>query len=332
VKYAFAGTPDFAALTLEHLVALGRRPCLVISQPDRPRGRGRRSTAPPAAAGAARLGLDVEQPDDINSPVVLERIRSAGAQTLVVASFGQILRSSLLDSCLCLNVHASLLPAYRGAAPIERALAAGESHTGVTIMRITEKLDSGPWALRTSVSLSLRDDAGSVRRTLALLGAQGIHQVLTGLEDGTVLWTEQEGASAYAEKLCLADYLLDTERPARTVHDRVRALSPGVGARVRSGSVAFKVWRTWPYGQAGLPDAPAEAARVVGEPGALACTSGRFFVGCAEGLVELLHVQPAGRGKMSAAAFLRGYRARLGDRLESVDGSSEIFENDLSGD
>ncbi len=124
---------------------------------------------------------------------MLERLRESGADALVVASFGQILRSRLLDAILCLNIHASLLPAYRGAAPIERALAAGEDHTGVTIMRITEKLDSGPWALKTSLSLGLRDDAGSVRRALAFLGAQGVHQALAGLEDGTVEWMEQEG-------------------------------------------------------------------------------------------------------------------------------------------
>lgn len=318
MNFAFAGTPDFAAWTLEHLAAMGRRPCLVVSQPDRPRGRGRRATAPPAAVAAGRLGVPLVQPDDINDQAVLDRLRATNADVLVVASFGQMLRSRLLDSILCLNVHASLLPAYRGAAPVERALAAGEDFTGVTIMRVTERLDSGPWALKTSVSLSLRDDAGSVRRALAYLGAQGAHQVLTGLDDGTVLWTEQEGEACYADKLCPADCLVDTARPARAVHDQVRALSPRVGVRVASGDIHFKVWRTWPYGQPGLADPPGEAAHVAGCPGRLAVAPGRLFVGCGEGLVELLSVQPDGRITMSPAAFLRGYRGRLGDRLESV--------------
>jgi methionyl-tRNA formyltransferase len=328
VNFAFAGTPDFAAWTLDNLATLGRRPCLVITQPDRPRGRGRHATAPPAAVAARRLGLELIQPDDINNEDVLQHLRASGAEALVVASFGQILRSRLLDSILCLNIHASLLPAYRGAAPIERALAAGEALTGVTIMRVTEKLDSGPWALKTSLSLSLRDDAGSVRRALAFLGAQGAHQVLTGLDDHNVVWTAQEGETGYAEKLSVADCLIDTARPARAVHDQVRALSPRVGARARSGTIQLKVWRTWPYGQPDLPDAPAEAAHVAGSPGMLAMSATRVFVGCREGVVELLSVQPNGRSAMSAAAFLRGYRGRLGDRLESVDGRCDPVEYD----
>lgn len=318
MNFAFAGTPDFAAWTLDHLAAMGRLPSLVISQPDRPRGRGRRATAPPAAVAAARLGVPLIQPADINDVAVLEHLRESGAGTLVVASFGQILRDRLLDAILCLNIHASLLPAYRGAAPIERALAAGEDHTGVTIIRVTEKLDSGPWALKTSLSLSLRDDAGSVRRALAFLGAQGVHQVLTGLEDDTLVWTEQEGDTVYAAKLAPADCLLDTLRSARAVHDQVRALSPRVGARVASGDVEFKVWRTWPYGQPGLTDSPVEAGSVAGRPGQLLAGSRRLFVGCGEGLVELLSVQPNGKNIMGAAAFLRGYRGRLSDRLDAV--------------
>jgi methionyl-tRNA formyltransferase len=318
VNFAFAGTPDFAAWTLDHLAATDRLPCLVISQPDRPRGRGRRATAPPAAVAAARLGVPLIQPDDINDAAVLEHLRASGAKALVVASFGQILRSRLLDAMLCLNIHASLLPAYRGAAPIERALAAGEDHTGVTIIRITERLDSGPWALKTSLSLSLRDDAGSVRRALAFLGAQGVDQVLTGLQDDTVVWTEQEGEAVYAEKLVAADCVVDPLRSARAVHDQVRALSPRVGVRMASGGVQFKVWRTWPYGRPGLADAPVEAGSVAGRPGQLMAGSRRLFVGCGEGLVELLRVQPSGKNIMGAAAFLRGYRSKLSDHLDPV--------------
>jgi methionyl-tRNA formyltransferase len=318
VNFAFAGTPDFAARTLEHLVSLDRRPCLVVTQPDRPVGRGRRATAPAAAVAADRLGLDLIQPDDISAPEVVERLRSAGAEALVVAAFGQILKKSLLDSLLCVNVHASLLPAYRGAAPIERALAAGEACLGVTIMRVTETLDSGPWALQTSLSVGLRDDAGSVSRALAFLGALGLDRLLTGLEDGTVAWTEQGEEQGYAEKLCWNDCLLDAGRSARTVHDQVRSLSPRVGARVRSGDLRFKIWRTWPYGQPGLEPSPAEAAHVAGRPGAIAVAGERLFMGCGDGVVQVLSLQPDGKSAMGAAAFLRGYRARLGDRIEGA--------------
>jgi methionyl-tRNA formyltransferase len=318
VNFAFAGTPDFAARTLEHLAGLERRPCLVISQPDRPVGRGRRAAAPAAAVAAGRLGLDLIQPEDINAAEVLDRLRSAGADVLVVSAFGQIFGKTLLDSLPCVNVHASLLPAYRGAAPIERALGAGEACTGVTIMRVTEALDSGPWALQTSLSVGLRDDAGSVGRALALLGALGVDRVLTGLDDGTVVWTEQQGEHGYADKLCWEDCLLDTGRSARRVHDQVRSLSPRVGVRVQSGALRFKIWRTWPYGQPGLEAPPAEVAHVAGRPGAIAVAGERLFVGCGEGAVQVLSVQPDGKGAMGSAAFLRGYRAGLGDRIEEA--------------
>ena len=328
MNFAFAGTPDFAAWTLAHLDSLGRRPCLVVSQPDRPRGRGRRTTAPAAAVEAERLGLECVQPADINDPAVLERLRDVGASTLVVASFGQIFRQPLLDSLLCLNIHASLLPAYRGAAPIERALAAGETRTGVTIMRVTERLDEGPWALQSAVSLGLRDDAGSVRRSLAVLGAIGVDQVLTGLADGTVTWVEQRGQSIYADKVCAVDCLLDTARGARAVHDQVRSLSPSVGARAVSGDLGLKVWRTWPYGQPGLGAVPDEGAEVAGHPGQLQSAGHRLFVGCTEGAVEILMVQPAGKGKMVVSAFLRGYSRRLGDRLERPADDCRLDRND----
>lgn len=327
MNFALAGSPDFAAWVLEHLTSVGRPPLVVLSQPDRPRGRGRRPAAPPAVVTAHRLGLPCLQVEDINAPSVLAQLDAARVSVLVVASFGQILRKPLLDSLLCINIHASLLPAYRGAAPIERALIAGEEETGVTIMRVTEELDAGPWALQTRISINLTDDAGSLRRALALLGALGVDQVLTSLADGTVTWTEQgeSGTSArrtpasttYAHKLTAADCQMDPRRGSKAFHDLVRALSPRVGVRARSGQVEFKIWRTWPYGQPSVAPPPAEASSICGEPGRLKVAGSRLFVGCSEGVVEILAVQPSGRPRMTAAAFLRGYRAHLGDTLEA---------------
>ena len=315
MNFAFAGSPQFAAWVLSDLDGLGRRPSLVISQPDRPRGRGLRPAPPPAAGEAARLGLECLQTDDINSPAVLERLRAAGASTLVIAAFGQILSPSLLEGVFCLNIHASLLPAYRGAAPIERALAAGEPYTGVTIMRVTEALDHGPWTVQTSVSIGLRDDAGSIARILALLGAAGIDQTLTGLDDGTVVWREQEGESRYAAKLRAEDCRFVTSLGAKAVHDRVRSLSPAIGARATAGRLDLKIWRTWPYGQPGLASVPPAAEAASGDAGRVVTAGGRLFVGCVEGVVEILEVQPAGKGRMDTAAFLRGYGGRLPERL-----------------
>ena len=316
MKFAFVGTPAFAAAVLAELVALGRRPALVISQPDRPRGRGRSVGSPPALLEAQRLGLVSLQAEDINDPAVLVRLRTTGVATLVVAAFGQILERRLLESFLCVNVHASLLPAYRGAAPIERALAAGETCTGVSIMRMTEGLDEGPWALQTSVSVGLRDDSGSLGRVLAALGAIGTDQVLTGLMEGTVRWNPQAGTATYAAKLSDEDRLFDPDKGAAAVHDQVRALSPSIGARSGSGHVEFKVWRTWPYGQLGLDQPPDEGAPASGHPGMLRASGDRLFVGCTQGVVELLVVQPVGRERMPASDFIRGYGTRLGETVE----------------
>lgn len=329
MEFAFAGTPEFAAWVLSDLAALGRRPCLVISQPDRPRGRGRRAAPPPAVVQAGCLGIPCLQTDDINAPSVAERLGESGAGALVVAAFGQMLRHPLLDSILCLNIHASLLPAYRGAAPVERALAAGEPRTGVSIMRVTDRLDEGPWALQTAVSVGLREDAGALGRSLALLGAVGMTLVLEGLKDGTVTWTEQEGPGSYAEKLIARDCVLDFALGAKQVHDRVRSLSPCLGARAASGGARFKVWRTWPYGQEGSDPAPPGAAAVAGRPGRLRVTGERLFAGCGQGVVEILAVQPNGKSRMSAATFLRGYAGGLGDVIHSggETGSSACEDN-----
>ncbi|MBN1629397.1 MAG: methionyl-tRNA formyltransferase [Thermoleophilia bacterium] len=327
MSFAFAGTPEFAAWVLQDLADRGRRPSLVITQPDRPCGRGRRTSPPPVAIEAARLGIDPVQTGDINSPSLLEQLQAASVSTLVVAAFGQLLGRTLLDSLLCLNIHASLLPVYRGAAPIERALAAGDECLGITVMRITERLDEGPMALQKALSVDLHDDAGSVARVLALLGAVGIDQVLTGIADGTVTWTEQSGPSVYAEKLCARDCALQTACGAKAVHDQVRSLSPSLGARASSGGLDLKIWRTWPYGEPGLDPVPHCAQQVAGLSGRLLAREGRLFVGCGSGVVEILVLQPAGKARMTAAAFLRGYSERLRDRLVPAgDGTCEACE------
>lgn len=316
MRFAFAGTPDFAARVLGHLCESGRRPCLVISQPDRPKGRGRRTCAPEVVVAAEGLGLPWMQVDDVNSSETVAAISHAGAMVLVVAAFGQILRPVILERFLCVNVHASLLPAYRGAAPIERAIAAGEAFTGVSIMRMVEGLDEGPWSIQSRLSIGPRDDSGSVARSLAVLGANGVDQVLTGLGDGNVTWIEQAGESSYAAKLGPADAVLDVSLPAAALHNRVRSLSPGIGSRATSAALSLKVWRSWPFAADTVESLPPCAARVVGVPGSLGICDGRLFVGCGDGVLEILAVQPAGKGKMAVADFLRGYGDRLGDRLE----------------
>jgi methionyl-tRNA formyltransferase len=259
-------------------------------------------------------GLPLHQTASINEPATLAALRESGAQALVVAAFGQLLRQQVLEEFLCLNVHASLLPQYRGAAPIARALMDGRSETGVTIMRMTAGLDEGPWVEMTRVSVSLRDDTGSLSRTLALLGSAAVDQVMTGCSEDTVTWREQQGEPSYARKLETADRDLDFTRPARAAHDQVRALCPDVGCRASTaGGLELKVWRSWPWPE-GLPDGgrflPSEA-----EPGQLAAVEGRLFLACADCWLELLSLQPVGKKAMTAADFLRGYERRLSGRL-----------------
>jgi methionyl-tRNA formyltransferase len=316
LRFAFAGTPAFAAWVLNDLREAGRRPELVISQPDRPRGRGRQVQPSPAVAAADKAGVPWLTTSNINEESVLDALRSANADVLVVAAFGQLLKPVLLDSLQCINVHGSLLPAYRGAAPIMRALRADEVETGVCIMRMLPGLDDGPWALRTRVSISPWDDAGSLGRKLALLGALGVDQVLGGLADGSVTWTEQVGEPTYAGKVTAEDRTLDVRGSARLAHAQVRALSPYIGCDTQAADVRFKVWRSWPYSRESLAGVAPTASAVAGSPGALALLDGRMFVGCGEGVLEVLRVQPAGKSAMETDAFLRGYAARLGDRLK----------------
>ena len=311
MTFAFAGTPEFGAWVLGHLLDLGRRPALVISQPDRPAGRRRTQRRPPVIERAAAADLEWVQTADINSDDLRDRLASAGAQTLVVAAFGQLLKAPLLAALSCVNVHASLLPAYRGAAPLNRVLMTGEDETGVCIMQMVAGLDEGPFAVVRRLSIGPRDDAGSLGRALALVGAQGVAQVLDGLQDGNVTWTEQQGAPSYAAKLTAADRPIDFSGTARRAHDQVRALAPDIGAVAELGGVRCTVWRSWPYGEPPVDAPPAAAAPVVGRPGRVVGADGRLFCGCRDGVLELLAVQPAGKRTMRAAEFLRGYGTRL---------------------
>jgi methionyl-tRNA formyltransferase len=321
VTFAFAGTPVFAAEVLDDLVEQDCVPALVITGVDRGQGRGRTISSPPAAEKARQLSLPLLQTDNINQPEVVTRLREAGASLLAVAAFGQMLRAPILNVVPCLNVHASLLPSYRGAAPIARALQNGEAESGVSIMRMTPGLDDGPWALQTRVSISLYDDAGTLSRRLALLGALGLKQVMIGLQDGTVRFTEQEGEPSYAAKLDPCEVRLSRCRSALQAHNLVRALSPEIGARVTAGGLQFKVWRTWPVlssARQGTAET-GDAADVDGRQGCIVATGGRLFIGFDTGALEVLEAQPAGKKRMSAAEFLRGYGRRLGESIEEED-------------
>ena len=326
MRFAFAGTPQFGAWVLEGMVRIGRRPELVLTQPARPRGRGRKPADPPVAVLASRLELPLLATPQVNDPGVLRALRSTRADCLVVAAFGQLFSSAFLDALPCYNVHASLLPLYRGPAPIHWALRNGDGETGVSIMRIVPELDAGPVAGRVRVSVSLWDDGASLGRALAVLGALAMDKALQAIEDGMIEWQEQPEIGTYAPKVTAADRILDLRRPALSCHNLVRSLVPEAAAELQAASLVVKVWRTWPWPAPADPCAPgpkspgpglaAEATSVCGRPGHVARGKGeqnreRLFVGCGEGVLELLQVQPAGRNIMTAAEFLRGYGSRV---------------------
>jgi methionyl-tRNA formyltransferase len=303
VSFAYAGTPEFGAQVLRHLVARGLAPAVVVTQPARPAGRGRKTTQSAVARLCVASNLPLVETADINAPDVVETLRESGARALVVAAFGQLLRPVVLDTFDCVNVHASLLPRHRGAAPIARALMNGDEETGVCAMRMTPGLDEGPVALCSTVSVSLWQDAGDVAATLALLGAGAVAHVLQAAGTDRVVWKEQAGTPTYAAKLTAADQVLDLTGTARAAHDTVRALSPDTGARFEVGSVQVKLWRTWPH------EGPERA--VSGRAGDATREGDRLFLGCGRGSLEVLEIQPAGKRRMDAADFLRGYGSTI---------------------
>ena len=294
MRTVFFGTSEFAATVLRRLAQSEHRPVLVVTPPDRRRGRGRRVGSPPAADTARELDLELLQTEATERPEVLDRIRAAAPQAGVVCAFGQLIREPLLSELELLNVHPSLLPRWRGAAPIERAIMAGDESTGVSIMRVTAGLDSGPVAAQEPEPIGEGDDYGSLAARLADRGAVVLVQALDLLATGALELTEQDDAGAtYAEKIEAADRRLDPARPAAELARVVRALHPHVGAYLELAGGE----------RLGVLAAGAER----GGPAAGAVEAdGEIVVGCAEGALRLVEVRPAGGRPMSAEDYLRG--------------------------
>jgi methionyl-tRNA formyltransferase len=299
LRTAYLGTSEFAATVLERLAAGSHRPALVVTRPDRPSGRGRRLTPPPVARAARTLGIPVEQPERVNDPDTGAAIEGV-AEVLVVCAFGALIKEPLLSVRPILNVHPSLLPRWRGAAPIERAIMAGDAETGVSIMRLTAGLDSGPVCAATAEAIGPRDTYGSLAPRLATLGGELLVRVLDRWETGAPpRFAEQDDALAtYAEKIAPEDRTFDPEAPALELERRVRALHPHVGARVAlSDGTMLGVCR-------------AQALPAVLAPGTLAEVDGRLLYGTRVGALALLEVQPPGKRPMDAEAYLRGHDLR----------------------
>ena len=296
MRLAFLGTSEFAVAVLRRVVGSEFRPSLVITPPDRPRGRGRRLAPPPVAAEARALGLELHQTASVSSEESTERVKEAGAQIGVVCAFGQLIRDPLLSELEMLNVHPSLLPRWRGAAPIERAIMAGDDGTGMTVLQVTAGLDSGPIAVQEPLPIARADDFGSLAGRLAERGGKLIVEALRKHAAGSLELTEQDDSAAtYAEKIRPEERRLDPSRSAEELERIVRALNPHIGAFLElEGEDRLRV---------------REAVVADGElsAGDLVAHAGTLRLGCGAGLLELRTVQPAGGRPMSAEAYLRGH-------------------------
>jgi methionyl-tRNA formyltransferase len=296
VRTIFLGTSDFAARVLRGLAESAHRPALVVTPPDRPRGRGRKLASPPAAEAALELGIDLLQTASVNDPGAVERIRAAEPEIGAVAAFGQLVKEPLLSELEMINVHPSLLPRWRGAAPIERALLAGDDETGVSVMRLTAGLDSGPVALRERVPIAPEDDFGSLEPRMAELGGRLLVQALDlRAEDRLELSEQDDSGATYAEKIGPSDRRLDPARPASELAARVRALTPHIGAFLELADGSR-------LGVTAVEPGEGELG-----PGVLTGTDGRLELGTAAGVLRLIAVQPQGGRPMPADAYLRGH-------------------------
>jgi len=293
LRTVYFGTSEFAAAVLRRLAGSEHRPALVLTRPDRPRGRGRKLTPPPVADTARELGIEVFQPQSVNDVEARERIASAAPDAVCVCAFGALIKEPLLSDFEMLNVHPSLLPRWRGAAPVERAIIAGDERTGVSIMRVGAGLDSGPVCLQESLAIEPEDTYGTLALRLQALGGELLVRALT---ERPPFAEQDEALATYAEKITAEDRLLDPERPAAELERTVRALTPHIGAHV------------------GLEDGSllgVTRARAVDRgplPGVLDLNGVLPVLGCAPGALELLAVKPPGRREMPGEDYLRGRR------------------------
>jgi methionyl-tRNA formyltransferase len=304
MKLIFAGTPDFAASALAALIAAGHDIQLVLTQPDRPSGRGMALRASPVKALALASGIRVFQPATLRDADTQEQLRSVGAEAMIVAAYGLILPRPVLAMFPlgAINIHASLLPRWRGAAPIQRAIIAGDSETGVCIMQMEAGLDTGPVLLARAVAIDAQDSAGSLHDKLADLGARLIVEALA--RHPLPASAQSESGATYANKIEKSEARLDWRSPASYLARQIRAFDPSPGATAVLGGHALKIWR-------------AEIEAVTGTPGrVIAADRHGIVVACGEGALRLCEIQKAGGKRLPVEPFLAGTPVAAGAVFE----------------
>jgi methionyl-tRNA formyltransferase len=304
MRIVFLGTPEFAVPTLAAIAAAGHEIAAVITQPDRPKGRGQESSAPPVKRAAQRLGLRLFQPERIRTPEFLDFFHSLEPEAGVVVGYGRIIPQSLIDvpRLGILNVHASLLPKYRGAAPIQWAIASGETATGVTIMRIDAGLDTGDLLCSAETEIGADETAPELAERLARMGARLLVDELAA--PGAAV-KQDDSRATLAPVLTKEDGRIDWTRPAAYIHNRIRGFQPWPGGYTRFRGQLLNIGKA----------RPGEALE--GAPGSLHRAGNRLLAACGDGrALELLEVQMAGRKRMPAAAFLNGHHVEDNELLE----------------
>jgi methionyl-tRNA formyltransferase len=295
LRLVFAGTPPFAARALEALAAAGHEVSLVLTQPDRPAGRGLKLTPPAVAVTAERLGLPLFKPTTLRDAAAVERLRAERAEAMIVAAYGLLLPQAVLDlpERGCINIHASLLPRWRGAAPIQRAILAGDAETGISLMQMDVGLDTGPVLSMERTPIGADETAGALTERLAALGARCLVEALAALPE-LVPRPQEDAGATYAAKVSSAEAALDWRLPAADLARRVRAFNPVPGASTRLRGDVVKVWE----------------ARVVPGAGAagtlIADRDGQLTVACGDQALRLDIVQRAGGRRMAGSEFVRG--------------------------
>ena len=313
MRLVFLGTPGFAVPTLEACVEAGHEVASVLTQPDRPRGRGQNAAASPVKQAALRLGLPVYQPERVRRPEAVEYLRSMHSDAMVVVGYGQIIPQAVIDLAPLgiINVHGSLLPKYRGAGPIQWAIVRGETRTGVTTMRINAGLDTGDMLLKAETEIGPEENAIELGQRLAVMGADLLVETLAGLAAGSIVPEKQDDAQAtLAPLLKKEDGAIDWTAPALAIHNRVRGLQPWPGAQTTFRGAPLHVWKTT------VSKSVKDGARSIGRFVSLK----PLVVACGEGALELLEVQLEGRKRINAADFAKGQRLTENDRLgEGLD-------------
>lgn len=309
MRILFMGTPQFAVPHLHQLAEAGHELIGVVTRPDRPAGRGHRLQPPPVKLTATELGLPVYQPERLNEPAFRELVSGLAPDCICVVAYGAFLPAWLLELPPggCVNVHPSLLPKYRGAAPIQRAIFNGDTETGVSTMYMSEEMDAGDVILQERVPIGRDDDSGTLHDRLAHIGARLLVQTVDLIAEGKAPRQPQdESQVTFAPKIEAEDERIDWTQPAKAIDAQVRALRPRPGAYTYYEGRRLKVWRTQPVALQ-----PAE-----GRPGQIVAVSGEgFTVATGDGMLDVLEVQPENGKRLAASAFVNGYRLSVGSGL-----------------